>query len=121
MRNQDVFCITNGTVATPRRGALEGITRRSVIELCQELGLPLEVRDIPASEFREADEIFGCTTAGGIMPVSRIEGRIMGNDRPGPLSVRLKDLFWVKRAQGWHATPVDYAAADVAKKEQGAC
>lgn len=116
----NVFCITNGTVASPRGGALEGITRRSVMELCEELGLPLEVRDIPAGEFRDADEIFACTTAGGIMPVSRIDGRIMGNDRPGPLSVRLKDLFWAKRAQGWHATPVDYAAADVVGKEQEA-
>ena len=106
----NVFCITHGVVATPRRGALEGITRKSVMELCMELGLRLEVRDIPAEEFRQADEIFACTTAGGIMPASRIDGRIMGNDRPGPISARLKDLFWQKRAEGWHATPVDYSA-----------
>ncbi len=116
----NVFCITDGVVATPRRGTLEGVTRQSVMELCQELGLPLEVRDIPVGEFRQADEIFACTTAGGIMPASRIDGRIMGNDRPGPLSVRLKDLFWKKRAEGWHATPVDYAAAAFAAIKQGA-
>lgn len=104
----NVFCITGGVVTTPQHGALEGVTRLSVTELCAELGLPLEIRDIPADEFRQADEIFACTTAGGIMPVSRIDGRIMGNDRPGPISTRLKDLFWQKRAEGWHATPVDY-------------
>lgn len=104
----NVFCITDGVVATSRRGALEGITRMSVMELCEELGIPLEVRDIPAAEFRAADEIFVCTTAGGIMPASRIDGRIMGNDRPGPISTQLKDLFWKKRAEGWHATPVSY-------------
>lgn len=107
----NVFCIVDGRVLSPRRGALEGVTRRSVTELCAELGLPVEVRDIPADEFRDADEIFACTTAGGIMPASRIDGRIMGNDRPGPISARLKDLFWKKRAEGWHATPVDYSAA----------
>lgn len=107
----NVFAIADGRVLSPRRGALEGVTRRSVIELCEELGLPVEVRDIPADEFRQADEIFACTTAGGVMPVSRIDGRIMGNDRPGEITTRLKDLFWKKRAEGWHATPVDYSAA----------
>ena len=102
----NVFCVIDGRVITPARGALEGITRRSVMELCEEMGLPLEVRDVSADEFRNADEIFACTTAGGIMPASRIDGRIMGNDRPGPISVALKDLFWKKRAEGWHATPV---------------
>lgn len=105
----NVFCIRDGVVLSPKRGALEGVTRLSVFELCDELGLPYEVRDISAEEFRDADEIFTCTTAGGIMPASRIDGRILGNDRPGPISTRLKDTFWRKRADGWHATPVDYA------------
>jgi branched-chain amino acid aminotransferase len=104
----NVFTVTDGRVATPDRGALEGITRLSVMELCAELGILCEVRPIPVAEFREADEIFLATTAGGIMPASRIDGRIMGNDRPGPVSARLRELFWEKREAGWHATPVDY-------------
>ncbi|WP_207461731.1 aminotransferase class IV [Azospirillum sp. SYSU D00513] len=108
----NVFSITGGTVATPERGALDGVTRLSVMELCEDLGIPCEVRAISAEEFRNADEIFTCTTAGGIMPASRIDGRIMGNDRPGPLSMRLHDAFWAKRAQGWHAAPVDYEKVD---------
>ena len=106
----NVFSITDGAVATPIRGGLDGMTRQSVFELCAELGIPCEARAVPARELREADEIFTCTTAGGIMPVSRIDGRIMGNDRPGEISTRLKDLFWAKRAAGWHATPVRYEA-----------
>ncbi|PZQ46508.1 MAG: branched-chain amino acid--2-keto-4-methylthiobutyrate aminotransferase [Rhodovulum sulfidophilum] len=105
----NVFSITNGEVATPVRGGLDGMTRQSVFELCEELGIPCVARAVPAEELRQADEIFTCTTAGGIMPVSRIDGRIMGNDRPGPISTRLKDHFWKKRAEGWHATPVNYA------------
>jgi branched-chain amino acid aminotransferase len=104
----NIFCITGGRVATPVRGALDGITRASVFELCAEMGLPCEARAISAEEFRAADEIFACTTAGGIMPAARIDGRIIGNDRPGPISTAIKDLFWKKRAEGWHATPVDY-------------
>ncbi|MEC9345652.1 MAG: aminotransferase class IV [Pseudomonadota bacterium] len=104
----NVFAVTGGTVVTPDRGALEGITRRSVLELCAELGIPAEVRPLPVDELREADEIFTATTAGGVMPVSRIDGRIKGNDRPGPVSLRLKQAYWDRHARGWHMTPVRY-------------
>jgi len=70
---------------------------------------PFAVRKLPVAELREADEIFLATTAGGIMPASRLDNRILGNDRPGPLSSRLREAFWAKRAKGWHATPIDYA------------
>ena len=108
----NIFSITGGRVATPDRGARDGITRLSMIELCAELGIPCEVRPVSAAELRDADEIFACTTAGGVMPASRIDGRIMGNDRPGPISVLLRDRFWARRAQGWHATPIDYGRED---------
>lgn len=105
----NVFCITDGRVKFPRSGALEGGTRQSIIDLCADLGIDCEITDITADEFRRADEICTCTTAGGVMPVSRIDGRIMNNDRPGPISQKLYDQFWARRAEGWHATPVDYA------------
>jgi branched-chain amino acid aminotransferase len=104
----NVFAVTNGAVTTPDRGSLEGVTRLSVQELCKELGLPFAIRPLPAAELRDADEIFLATTAGGIMPASRIDGRILGNDRPGPVSARLRETFWAKRAKGWHATPIEY-------------
>ncbi len=107
----NVFTVTNGIVATPDAGMLEGITRRSVVELCQDLGIEMQVRPVPVAELRDADEIFLATTAGGIMPASRIDGRVMGNDRPGPISRRLRERFWDRRAAGWHATPVEYDSA----------
>jgi len=106
----NIFSVTAGEVATPDRGALEGVTRRSVIELCAELNIRCSVRPVPVQELLQADEIFVTTTAGGPTPVSRIDGRMMGNDRPGPLSSRLKATFWQKREAGWHGTPVDYDA-----------
>ncbi len=104
----NVFMVIDGTVVTPDAGVLEGVTRRSVLELCDELGIPRQVRRVTAEEARDADEIFLSTTAGGVMPASRIDGRIMNNDGPGPISAKIKDIFWAKRAAGWHATPVDY-------------
>jgi len=102
----NVFMVTDGVVASPDRGALEGITRMSVYELCGDMDIKSEIRPITADEMRNADEVFLATTAGGIMPASRIDGRIMGNDRPGPISARLREAFWKRRAEGWHATPI---------------
>lgn len=107
----NVFAVIGGTVVSPPEGALEGITRLSVFELCDVLGIPSEVRPISRQEIEDADEIFFSTTAGGIMPVSRLGGRILGNDRPGLVSSNLRETFWQRRQQGWHATPIDYDAS----------
>lgn len=104
----NVFSVTGGRVATPDRGGLDGVTRACVMDLCDHLGLTCEVRPVPADELRRADEIFISSTAGGIMPVSRIDGRRMSNDAPGPVSMKLRDTYWQRRAAGWHATPIEY-------------
>ena len=106
----NAFAVVDGTVVSPPRGALEGITRLSVKELCEDLGIPHAIRPISRAELEDADEVFFSTTAGGIMPASRLGTRILGNDRPGPISARLRETFWEKRRQGWHATPIDYDA-----------
>ncbi len=54
----------------------------------------------------DADEVFLATTTGGVMPASRVGTRVMGNDRPGPVSLRLKELHWQRSQEGWHRTPV---------------
>jgi len=98
-------------VVSPDRGALEGITRQSVLDLCAELGIPSEIRALTADELREADEVFTATTAGGVMPCARVDERIKGNDRPGPISVKLKETYWQRHREGWDLTPVDYGDA----------
>lgn len=108
----NVFIVHAGRVLTPRHGSLLGITRRSVLELCAMEGIEAAIADIPRAVLEEeAEEVFLATTAGGVMPISRVGRRILGNDRPGPLSARLKDLYWRKHAEGWHATPVRYDLA----------
>lgn len=104
----NVFAVIDGAVVSPDRGSLEGITRRSVLDICDQLGIPNEIRAIRPEEMHEADEIFTATTAGGVMPCARIDGRIKGNDRPGPISARLKDVYWQRHAEGWDTTPIDY-------------
>lgn len=104
----NVFRVHEGCVTTPEGTVLEGITRRSAGELCEELGIPFALQGITPDELRDADEVFISSTAGGVMPVSRIDERILGNGRPGPLTMRIRESYWRKHEQGWHATPVDY-------------
>ena len=111
----NVFAVTDGVVATPDRGVLEGITRLAVIQLCEKLGLRCEVRTVPLSELRNADEVFVSSTAGGVMGVTWLDDRIMGNDRPGPVTERLHDAYWRFRREGWCAEPIDYARAEAAE------
>ena len=103
----NIFAVTDGVVATPDRGVLEGITRLAVIDLCRELGIPCELRTVTAEALRNADELFISSTAGGVIGVTRLDGRILGNDRPGPLTGKLHDAYWEFRRNGWHAEPVD--------------
>ncbi len=111
----NVFAVTDGVVATPDRGVLEGITRLAVIQLCEKLGMPCEVRTVPLEELRGADEVFISSTAGGVIGVTRLDDRIMGNDRPGPMTEALHDAYWRFRREGWCAEPIDYARAEAAE------
>ncbi len=106
----NIFVISNGVVYTPRHGSLRGVTQKSVLELCAELGIPAEVADIPRAKLEAADEVFLATTAGGVMPASRVGTHIMGNDRPGPISSRVKEHYWRRHKEGWHGPPVRYGA-----------
>ncbi|MDH3692671.1 MAG: aminotransferase class IV, partial [Gammaproteobacteria bacterium] len=102
----NVFRVSSGHVTTPAGTVLEGITRRTVRELCEELSIPYEYAVITPEQLRDADEVFLATTAGGIMPVNRIDDRHLNSGRPGPLTTRLRELYWKKHEQGWHATPI---------------
>ena len=102
----NIFMVKDGQVLTPDRGSLQGITRKSVLELCDGMGIRAVVAAIPRALIEDADEVFAATTAGGVMPVARIGSRILGNDRPGPLSLALKQAYWRKHEEGWHRTPV---------------
>jgi branched-chain amino acid aminotransferase len=110
----NVFVVKDKVVTTPDRGALEGITRRSALELCEALGLDGRVAPLRLQDLLQADEVFCTTTAGGIMPCARVGNlslgnNIMANDRPGPISLALRALYWRRHKEGWHASAVDYA------------
>lgn len=95
----NVFAVRAGRVATPDSGVLEGITRQTAIELAREAGHTVEERPVPADELRRADEIFITSTAGGIMPVSRVDGLAVGEGVPGPVTTALRRRYWEAHAE----------------------
>jgi branched-chain amino acid aminotransferase len=104
----NVFAVKDGNISTPSRGVLEGITRRTVIELASERGMPLGARAVPAAEVRAADEVFISSTAGGIMPVTKVDGAPVGDGARGPVTLRLRDAYWELHRDPRFVTPVQY-------------
>ena len=83
----NVFAYVDGRWLTPASGTLQGITRRSVIELAREAGQPVEEGRLSADDLRRAAEVLVTSTAGGIMPVTVIDGQPVGAGAPGPLTL----------------------------------
>jgi branched-chain amino acid aminotransferase len=74
---------------------LEGITRRTVLQLAQdEMGLPVEVREIDRSEVYLAEEAFFCGTGPQVSPIVSIDHRAIGDGKVGPLVAELQALYF---------------------------
>jgi branched-chain amino acid aminotransferase len=89
-----LFLVTGGRLGTPAALACpEGITRATVLELAAQAGLPCDVRDFSLTDFYNAGEVFVTGTMGGLAPVTTIDGRAIGDGKPGPVTARLMELF----------------------------
>ncbi|MGQ2992973.1 aminotransferase class IV [Variovorax sp.] len=104
----NIFGAKDGALFTPRRNVFEGMTRRTVIELARQLGIGCELADIPVQRLREADEIFITSTAGGVMPVTRLDEASVGHGEVGPLTQQLQRMYWQRAADDPRNTPVPY-------------
>jgi branched-chain amino acid aminotransferase len=102
----NVFVVRDGTLFSPPEGILMGITRRTVFELAGEHRIPAREASLTAYDLYAADEVFVTSTAGGIMPLVEIDGRPIGDGKPGPMSQRVHELYWALRESGRHGTPI---------------
>jgi branched-chain amino acid aminotransferase len=105
----NVFAVKDGTISTPDRGVLEGITRKTIIELAAEQGIQLEARAVPADDLRKADEVFLSSTAGGVIPVTMVDGEAVDNGEPGPLTRQLREAYWELHDDPRFSLPVRYS------------
>ncbi|TPI28625.1 branched-chain amino acid transferase [Mesorhizobium sp. B3-2-1] len=92
----NVFCVKDSRLSTPAIGVLPGITRRTVFDLCGEEGLTAKAADVSVASLKAADEVFITSTAGGIMPVTEIDGADVADGKVGPITSRLMALYWQK-------------------------
>jgi branched-chain amino acid aminotransferase len=104
----NLFVVTGRVLRTPDSGVLEGITRRTVIELAGDAGYEVRVEPVPVADLAGADELFITSTAGGVMPVTRFEGAAVGDGRPGPVTLELRDAYWAAHDDPRYTTPVSY-------------
>lgn len=107
----NVFVIKDGKLLTPDSNCLLGITRLTVFDLAKEMNLEAKACKIPVQTVRAADEIFMCTTAGGIMPVRSLDGRPVSGGKPGPITMKLHEAFWKAHDDPRYSTPVDYESS----------
>ncbi len=91
----NVFFVKGGVLRTPSLdcGILEGITRRVVLELAREAGIPTEEGHYVRGDLEAAEEIFITSTLQELLPVTRLNERTVGDGRPGPASRRLLALY----------------------------
>lgn len=89
------FIVRNNTLITLNTTSdlLEGINRKTVLELAKDMGIPVVERDIDLTELYIADEAFACGTSAYLVPIFEIDARRIGNKKIGPLTKRMRKQY----------------------------
>lgn len=104
----NIFAVKDGTVVTPDTSVLLGVTRRTVFDICARLGVSCEAGPVPVAALEGADEAFITSTAGGVMPVTKVNGKPVGSGVLGPMTERITSAYWQMHGEDGHRDPVDY-------------
>ena len=91
----NLFLVKNGQLATPplSAGALYGITRGVVMDLAREEGLPVNEPNLTRYDVFNADECFLTGTGAELIPVVKVDGRMIGRGKPGPITQKLERKY----------------------------
>ena len=84
----NVFLVSGGRLRTPSlaSGVLEGITREAILDLARLAGIPCREERLDRADLESSDEIFFTNTSWGALPVTRLDGKRVGNGQPGPVT-----------------------------------
>ena len=105
----NVFAVKDKVLITPDRGVLAGVSRKTVLEMAEHLGINTSVRSLSVEELLEADEVFLSSSGGGVIPIIRVNETIFGNGASGPISVQLNKTYWTWTTLEKYRDPIDYA------------
>jgi branched-chain amino acid aminotransferase len=102
----NVFAVIDGTLVTPTvRSALPGVTRRTILELAAEQGIPNEVRDVWPMELYTAEAMFATGSGAGIVPIDRVDGRRLGT-AGNEIVTALRDGYYARTRDPRYLVPV---------------
>lgn len=109
---ENIFIVHRGVVQTPEYGSsiLGGITRDTVITLAKDLGYEVAQERFPRDVLYLADEVFMTGTAAEVTPVREVDNRMVGNGKPGPVTLALQERYFRairgadERSREWCAT-----------------
>ncbi|KAM5343332.1 hypothetical protein ACJ41O_014298 [Fusarium nematophilum] len=107
----NIVLIKGGVLYTPDRGVLQGITRKSVIDAAKACGYEIRVEFVPVEAAYEADEILMCTTAGGIMPITTLDGQPIKDGKVGPITKDIWDRYWAMHYEDAFSFAIDFKSA----------
>ena len=106
---ENIFIVKDNTLITPDLDAsLDGITRRTILDLAKELNIKYEIKKIKSEDVFNADEAFFTGTAAEVVPINSLDNILIGKGRRGPLTEQLQSTYFdqVRGAreanQGWH-------------------
>ena len=103
----NIFSVDETGLNTPDHGVLEGITRQTVLNLAKELDLSINIKSISIEKLKSSDELFATSTAGGIMPITKINGKPVGSGVPGKITRELHKTYWYKHSDPDWSLSVD--------------
>ncbi len=91
----NIFIVHRGEIITPAasQGALKGVTRSAVLEIARDLGVPVREADMTRYDVWCADECFLTGSGAEVIPVSKLDGRTIGNGKPGEITLRVLGAF----------------------------
>ena len=104
----NLFAVKGSVVTTPASGVLEGVTRKTAIALATEHGYKVVQDDLAPEHVRAADEVFATSTAGGIMPITKVDGRTIGTGSAGPTTQKLQEAYWLLHDDPRYTSAIDY-------------
>ena len=92
---ENLFVVKNGEIVTNDKDAsiLMGVTRASILELANDMGIPKRVAPISVEDVLHADELFFSGTAVEVTAIREIDGRTIGDGGPGPVTRRIQEMF----------------------------
>lgn len=104
----NIVLVKDNKLYTPARGVLQGITRKSVMDVAKANGLEIVLDFVPTELAYQCDEIFMCTTAGGIMPITSLDGEPVKDGKLGPITKMIWDGYWAMHYDPVYSTAINY-------------